>query len=211
MHKYSHLVVPVTLLHSVTAFWRGFSVKDNLSNGVTCKSQSDWTYVFNAMRSLPGTKYGAFNSARLYSSHECDTLAVAVPAAIATNTKLLVGINPELNFDKEKGSLLQAVEKYGWDWIVAVSVGSEDLYRGRTTLTTLVSQINDVKGMLKNTSGYTTAIKVGHVDTNNIWFNTSNRALILACDFVGTDVYPSLHAGALRLCHGVKGCSTMQL
>lgn len=190
-----YLQTPLLLLALVSnaaAYWRGINIKDNLADGVTCKTQSDWTTAFNLMKNLPGTKYGSFNSARLYAAYECRTLQNAVPAALNTNTKLLVGIDPELNYAQEKGALLDAVNKHGWSWIAAISVGSEDIYRGQTDAVSITSKVKDVRGMLASIPGYTTAIKIGHVDTNDIWFDTSapTLALIRACDFIGADIYP---------------------
>jgi glucan endo-1,3-beta-D-glucosidase len=74
-----------------------------------------------------------------------------------------------------------------------------------------VEKIYDVRGMLATVAGYSTIIKVGHVDTNNVWFNATNRALIRACDFIGTDVYPYFQTSddnsignALKLFNGVS-------
>ena len=121
-----------------TAYWKGFNIKSNLADGITCKSLSDWREDFAVMTSFPNK----INSARLYSSWSCNTLANAVPAAISYGKKLLVGIDVsgDSNYEYEKGALLNAINKYGWDWIVAVSVGSEDLYRGDSNVSTLVSQ-----------------------------------------------------------------------
>ena len=117
----------------------------NLPNGA-CKSQADWQKDFETLAALPGH----FTSARLYASSDCNTLANAVPAAIATGTTLLVGVWAEdaSHFNAEKAALLATVQEYGHDWIISVSVGSEDLYRDNTDANTLASQINDVRGML---------------------------------------------------------------
>ena len=117
----------------------------NLPSGA-CKSQADWQNDFQTLAGLPGH----FTSARLYASSDCNTLANAVPAAIATGTTLLVGVWTEdaNHFNAEKAALLAAVQQHGHDWIISVSVGSEDLYRGNTDANTLASQIRDVRGML---------------------------------------------------------------
>jgi exo-beta-1,3-glucanase (GH17 family) len=81
------------------------------------------------------------------------------------------------------------VETHGFDCRVAVSVGSEDLYQGDTTTSTLAQQIYDVRGMLSTVSGYNTSMQVGHVDTWTVWVDSANWAVIEACDFVGTDGY----------------------
>jgi exo-beta-1,3-glucanase (GH17 family) len=79
--------------------------------------------------------------------------------------------------------------RHGFDWIVAVSVGSEDLYKSDTTASTLAQQIYDVRDMLSTISGYNTSIQVGHVDTWTVSVDSVNSAVIKACDFVGTDGY----------------------
>ncbi len=129
---------------------------------------------------------------RVYASSDCNTLINAVPAALATGGQILVGVWAEdaAHYDAEKQALLSAVQTYGFDWIVAVGVGSEDLYRGDTSASTLAQQIYDVRGMLSTVSGYSTNIQVGHVDTWTAWVDGANAAVIEACDFVGTDGYP---------------------
>lgn len=191
VHFNMHILsIALVFVSVANAYWKGFNIKDNLSDGTTCRGYNDWKDAFNTMKNLPGTTYGSFNAARLYSSYDCNSLANAVPAALATNTKILVGINPEQNYEAEKGALLAAVEKHGFDWVVAVSVGSEDVYRGQTNASALAEKIYDVRGMLATVSGYSKSIKVGHVDTNNVWFSTDSKPLIRACDFIGADVYP---------------------
>lgn len=133
----------------------------------SCKTTDDWTTAFNAMKNLPG----GFDSVRLYASSDCGTLANAVPAAVATGIQILVGIWTEDwdHYNTEKGALIEAINEHGTDWIVAVSVGSEDLYRNETDPATLAYQIYDVQGMLSG-MGYD-SIQVGHTDTYNAWTN----------------------------------------
>jgi glucan endo-1,3-beta-D-glucosidase len=180
----------LALAASVTganAYWKGFNVQATLADG-SCKSQSDWENDFNILKGLPG----GYSSIRVYASSDCNTLANAVPAAVATGGQILVGVWTEdaAHYDAEKQALLSAVQTYGFGWVVAVSVGSEDLYRGDTTASTLAQQIYDVRGMLSTVSGYTTDIQVGHVDTWTAWVDSANTAVIAAADFVGTDGYP---------------------
>jgi len=183
-----HFSLPTLLLSALpftTAYWKGFNLGANLPSG-PCKSQSDWQRDFTTLHSLPGT----FTSARLYASSDCNTLANAVPAALTTGTKLLVGVWAEdsNHFSAEKAALQAAIQQYGHDWIIAVSVGSEDLYRGDTSASTLAGQIYDVRGMLGSLGAG--GVQVGHVDTWTAWVNNANTAVIQACDFVGTDGYP---------------------
>ena len=173
------------LCQSTHAYWKGFNLGANLPNGA-CKSPADWEKDFRNMASLPGH----FTSARLYASSDCNTLANAVPAAIKTGTTILVGVWAEdaSHFNAEKQALLAAIQAHGTKWIISVSVGSEDLYRGNTDGHTLAGQIRDVRGMLWSVGAG--SIEVGHVDTWTAWVKPENAIVIQACDFVGTDGYP---------------------
>lgn len=76
-----------TAITGTAAYWKGFNIGANNLDG-SCKSQADWTKAFQRQQALPGD----FTSVRLYASSDCNTLANAIPAALATNTKLLVGV-----------------------------------------------------------------------------------------------------------------------
>lgn len=179
------LVAFVFLVHSTQALWKGFNLGANLPSGA-CKTRGDWEKDFRTLQSLPGF----FSSARLFASSDCNTLANAVPAAIATGTTLMVGVwaTNAAHFDAEKQALLHAVQQYGHKWIISVSVGSEDLYRGDTNGQALANQVNDVRGMLWSVGAG--SVPVGHTDTWTVWVKPENEVLIRACDFVATDGYP---------------------
>ncbi|KAL8861806.1 MAG: hypothetical protein Q9178_001675 [Gyalolechia marmorata] len=185
----SQIAVLLSLLLSIStptaAYWKGFNLAANLPSGA-CKTTEDWARDFSVLQSLPGR----FSSARLFASSDCGTLANAVPAALASKTTLLVGLWAENNehYQAEKAALVQAIEKYGTAWIVAVSVGSEDLYRGDTDAATLVRQLNEITELLCGRGAC--HIEVGHVDTWTAWVDPKNEAVIRACDFVGHDGYP---------------------
>lgn len=187
MKSFTPLLALAASLPYASAYWKGFNLQATTTSGA-CKTQDDWAKDFATMKALPGY----FTSARVYASSDCDTLVNAVPAAIAAGAQLLVGVwtEDEAHYEAEKAALLSAVQQHGFDWIVAVSVGSEDLYRGDTTASALAQQIYDVRGMLSTVDGYTTDIQVGHVDTWTAWVDGANTAVIEACDFVGTDGYP---------------------
>lgn len=180
------------LSSTVSAYWKGFNVGANNADG-SCKSQADWQADFVAMANLPGH----FTSARLYAASDCNTLANAVPAALATGTTLLVGLwtEDDAHFAAEKQALLQAIQQYGKDWIIAVSVGSEDLYRKDTDANTLVSKINDVRGMLWGLNA--SDKEVTHVDTWTAWVDPANAAVIGAVDFLGMDGYPYFQSASI--------------
>ncbi|RMZ86456.1 hypothetical protein DV736_g6324, partial [Chaetothyriales sp. CBS 134916] len=174
-----------TLLSSASAYIKGFNLGANLPSGA-CRAQSDWEFAFSKLANYPGE----FKNVRLYASSDCNTLANAVPAAINTGTSLLVGIWTEDSdhYNAEKQALLEAIQQYGSDWILAVSVGSEDLYRGDTDANTLASQVHDVRGMLWGLGASDKT--VGHVDTWTAWVDSANTPVIDAVDWIGNDAYP---------------------
>jgi len=182
----STLTILASSIASTNALWKGFNLPANLANGA-CKAQSDWAADFATMQSLPG---GPYNAARVYASSDCNTLANAVPAAVASGMKILAGIwtVDATHYSNEKEALLVASQDYGVDWLAAISVGSESLYRADQDANALAQQIYDVRGMMTTVSGGS-AIPVGHVDTWNSWV-TNGSAAITASDFLGTDGYP---------------------
>lgn len=146
-----------------SAFYKGFNVAAQNPDG-SCKTQDQWAAAF---KRLQGAK-GHFTSVRLYASSDCNTLANAVPAALSTGTRILVGVWTEdaAHYQAEKDALQAAINAHGSSWIIAISVGSEDLYRGDTTASTLAQQIYDVRGMVRAMG---VQQQVGHVDTWTAW------------------------------------------
>ncbi|KAG9232786.1 putative glucan endo-1,3-beta-glucosidase eglC [Amylocarpus encephaloides] len=167
------------------AYWKGFNVQATKADG-SCRTQADWERDFNTMKALPG----GFSSMRVYASSDCNTLANAVPAALNTGGQILASVwtQDENHYNAEKAALLSAVQRYGTRWLVAVGVGSEDLYRKETSAGRLAQQINEVRNLLNSNGG--SGIQVGHVDTWTAWVDPANTAVIQACDFVGTNGFP---------------------
>lgn len=161
------------------AYWKGFNVAAENPDG-SCKTQAQWVSAFQKLSSLPGH----FTSVRLYASSDCNTLALAVPAAISTKTQLLVGVwtQDDAHFKREKDALESAIKRYGQDWIIAISVGSEDLYRKEVNPGTLAQKIYDVRGMVRAMG---VKKEVGHVDTWTAWVDGANVEVIKASDFIG--------------------------
>jgi glucan endo-1,3-beta-D-glucosidase len=102
----------------------------------SAKVQADFQAEFEAAQNLVNAP-GSFSSIRLYTNIQFGTTNTpieAFPAAIATNTTMLLGIwaSGADNIDNELAALKSAIDKYGTqfaDLVVAISVGSEDLYR----------------------------------------------------------------------------------
>ena len=173
------------------ALSKGFNVAANNIDG-SCKTTAQWKTAFTKIKALPQ----GFNTVRLYASSDCNTLANAVPAAISTGTKILVGVwtEDDAHFSAEKDALEAAINAHGSDWILAITVGSEDLYRGDTTASKLAGQIYDVRGMVRQWNN----APVGHVDTWTAWVDGANTQVVTACDFLGMDGYPYFQNSAIK-------------
>lgn len=178
----------LALAGPVLAVIRGFNSPATNPDG-SCKSIDDWTTTFSNIEAAPG----AFKTVRVYAASDCGTLENAVPAAIDSNTKIIVGIWTEDagHYNNEKQALLSVIGDYGHAWIHAIVVGSEDLYRGDTSAQELANQVYDVRGMVRAQG---VNAPVGHVDTWTQWVNPANNVLITATDFVGMDAYPYFQA-----------------
>ncbi|KEQ70957.1 glycoside hydrolase [Aureobasidium namibiae CBS 147.97] len=155
-----------------------------------------------------------YASARLYTMIQdgtANTVISAIPAAIKTNTTLLLGLWASENqdaFNNELTALKTAISQFGSqglaDLTVGISVGSEDLYRisetgikqksgyGQTA-DVLVDYIGQVREAVKGTP--LANVPIGHVDTWNAYTNTSNSAILGAVDFLGLDEYPFYQDG----------------
>ncbi|KAL1638720.1 hypothetical protein SLS58_008643 [Diplodia intermedia] len=169
------------------AHLKGFNVAAKNPDG-SCKTQTDWETAFGHLQALPVSS-GPFNQVRVFASSDCDTLARAVPAALATDTRILAGVwaEDEAHFEAEKQALLAAILAHGGGWITAISVGSEDLYRKEADPQRLAMQIYDVRGMVRSVG---VGAAVGHVDTWTAWVDPANEPVVTAVDFVGCDAYP---------------------
>lgn len=149
---------------AAAAYWKGFNMQATNQDG-SCRTQAQWEYGFNKMKALPG---GSYTGVRVFASSDCNTLLYAVPAALNTGIKILVGVWTEDSghYAAEKGALQAAINAHGSSWILAISVGSEDLYRKDTSASTLAQQIYDVRGMVRAMG---VNAQVGHVDTWTAW------------------------------------------
>jgi len=201
----SQIFALAAALPSVLAAYKGFNYGSTFSDGST-KFESDFEGEFNAAKNLVGAS--GFTSARLFTTIQDGTTnspISAIPAAITTNTTLLLGLwasAGDAQFANEVAALSAAISQYGsalTDLIAGISVGSEDIYRitpigvesnagTGAEPSTIINYIDQVRTLIAGTSA--NAAPVGHVDTYNVWTNSSQNALIGAVDFIGMDAYP---------------------
>ncbi|RAK79360.1 GPI-anchored beta-1,3-endoglucanase EglC [Aspergillus fijiensis CBS 313.89] len=167
--------------------------------------QADFEASFKTAKGLVGTD-GGFTSARLYTmiqAYSTNTPIEAIPAAIAQDTSLLLGLwTSGGGMANELAALKSAISQYGEDFtklVVGISVGSEDLYRNSVegveasagvgvNPDELVEYIQQVRDLIAGTG--LADVPIGHVDTWDSWTNTSNAAVIEAVDWLGFDGYP---------------------
>lgn len=190
----SQILALVAAIPSTLAAYKGFNY------GSTGRDQAAFEGEFNAAKNLAGSSY---TSARLYTMIQDGTTNApisAIPAAISTGTSLLLGLwasGGDAQFANEIAALKAAVSQYGsafTDLIAGISVGSEDIYRITPIGVannegvgagpdTIINYISQVRSIVANKP-------IGHVDTYNVWTNSSQNALIAAVDFIGIDAYP---------------------
>jgi glucan endo-1,3-beta-D-glucosidase len=193
------------LVSSAAAVYQGFNYGSTFTDG-SAVLQADFTSLFTTAKSLVGTS--GFTSARLYTTIQAGTAnssIQAIPAAISTETTLLLGLWASAGaavFDNELAALKSAISMYGSNLtniVIGISVGSEDLYRNSPTgienhsglganPSDIVNYISEVRSAIAGTA--LANVPVGHVDTWTAWVNGSNSAVITACDFLGVDAYP---------------------
>jgi len=175
-------------------------------NGGAAKAQSDFEKEFKAAANLVGAP-GSFSSARLYTNVQAGTTntpSEAFQAAIDTNTTLLLGIwcSGTTTIENDLAALSSVISTHGSDLaklVIGISVGSEDLYRDSATgiankagvgnsPEAIVGFIRDTRNAIANTP--LAHVPVGHVDTYDVWGNSSVKMVVDAIDFLGTDAYP---------------------
>merc|ERR1711977_143230 len=133
---HASLIALAASLSVASAVTRGFNYGAVTREGAM-KNEAAFTAEFNAAKGLANTD-GAFSSARLYTMIQSGTdnsPISAIPAAIATDTKLFLGLWASAGqtiIDNEIAALTSAIEQYGEEFtsrVNGISVGSEDLYR----------------------------------------------------------------------------------
>ncbi|MCJ1356298.1 MAG: hypothetical protein MMC33_006292 [Icmadophila ericetorum] len=191
------------------ALYQGFNYASTFIDG-TAKTLQDFQNEFAAAKSLVGTS--GFTSARLYTMIQAgttDSPIAAIEAAVTEGTSLLLGMWASAgqgDFNNELNALNTAISSYGSKFtslIAGISVGSEDLYR--ISPTGIAAREGD--GPFGDPdSGFDwhpnwscryvhKSSSIDHLancidDTWTSYVNSSNNAVIAACDFLGMDAYP---------------------
>lgn len=161
-----------------------------------CKTAEDWRKEFAEIKAWgsknPTVPKAQFSAVKIFSTSDCNALALAVPEAIAAGIKIWVGVwnVPEEKFNMDKGALEAAIRNYGTDWIAGINVGSESLYRKEIQPWRLAEQIWDVKGMVQIALN-APHVAVGTADTWTSWENgNDNHAVFDAVDVITMNGFP---------------------
>jgi len=180
------------------SYFSGFNIGARRPDG-NCKSQNDWEAEFRKIKTWSTGAKDKFDTVKLFSTADCDTLARAVPAAINTNTMLWVGLWPvnQATFDTEKGALEAVLKKYGSKkWLKGINVASEALYRKELDPNFLAQCIWDVKGMVQ-IAYKASNVPVGTADTWTSWVDGRNKLVIKACDVIVMNAFPYWQGAAV--------------
>lgn len=200
------LAVSASAQKAYSGFNSGATLDDS-----SAKFKADFMAEFETAQNLEGAPV-KFNSVRLYTNiqaySETDPIE-AFEAAIETETNMLLGVwaSQVENIDNEIAALQKAVDKWGktfTDLVIGVSIGSEDLYRNSVTGVendagvgtdpdVLVGFIQDFRDAFKDSA--LSSVPLGHVDTWDVWPNTTNAAVLEAVDWIGVDEYPYYEGG----------------
>jgi glucan endo-1,3-beta-D-glucosidase len=202
---FSKQVIALALsIAAAEAAHQGFNYGSTKVDG-SYNYEADFKTEFQTAKKLVGTS-GGFTSARLYTMIQGGTTndpIQAIPAAIAEDTSLLLGLwTSGGNVDNEIAALKSAISTYGESFtklVVGISIGSEDLYRNSVTGAKnnagvgvnpdeLVTYIKQVKSAISGTT--LSGASIGHVDTWDAWTNSTNSAVIDEIDWLGFDGYP---------------------
>lgn len=174
----------------------GFNLGANRASDNACKTTADWKKEFNTIKNTWGAKNAAnkkakFGAVKIFSTSDCNALALAAPAAKAAGIKIWAGIwgSDDVKFAKEKKALEDTIRANGASWLMGINVGSEALYRKEIQPGKLAQQIYDVKGMVQKSLG-ASKVPVGSADTWTSWVKAENKVVIAACDIILMNGFP---------------------
>ncbi|KAJ2906552.1 glycoside hydrolase family 17 protein [Zalerion maritima] len=141
----------------------GWALGNKKEDGSTCKTSSDYEDDFDAIKSETGSTV-----VRTYSATDCNTTSHILPAAKSKDFQIVLGIwvysddEDDASFVNDFAEVKKVVEDGEYnDYIYAVTVGSESLYREDVSGDFLNKRIKTVKEAMPD------GIKVGTADSWN--------------------------------------------
>ncbi|KAK6193443.1 hypothetical protein LQW54_012473 [Pestalotiopsis sp. IQ-011] len=177
----------------------------------SAKFKADFVQEMETAQNLVGAP-ATFNAVRLYTNIQAYSTTdpiEAFEAAVQTKTYLLLGIwtSGTDSIASEMAALKAGLDNLGSDLadlIIGMSIGSEDLYRNSATGVAnsagvgadpdvIVGFINDFKSEFADS--LIANVPIGHVDTWDVWPNSTNKPVLDAVDWIGVDEYPYYESG----------------
>jgi glucan 1,3-beta-glucosidase len=150
----------------------GFALGNTLSDGSTCKQQSDYEADLQAIKSASGSTLVRTYSDTNAAGVSCDTAGQILPAAQSQGFQVVLGMWPDGGaYEKEKQALLDANLTNYQDVVYGITVGSEGIYRGTYQESDLVGWISEINGLFSS-------FKIGTADSWNSWQNGSMDGVI---------------------------------
>ncbi|KAK9469090.1 glycoside hydrolase superfamily [Lipomyces arxii] len=161
----------------------GFDLGAQRNSDSACKTTQDYLADFETISSQT-------NIVRVYAASDCGTLENILPAIQQSGFKLFIGIwpNDDAHYAAEIAALNAYLPTIDASSIVAVTVGSEALYRGDMSPSALADKINEVRGIVHGMDGFE-GVPVGTVDSWNIIVDGASAPVIQASDLVISNAF----------------------
>lgn len=158
---------------------------DWASTSEKCKPTSQITTELATLK-------GVTDTIRLYSLTDCDQATTVVPAAIDAGLKIELGLwvdSATSSFEAEKAAFetLLATGVVTSDNIVGIHVGSEAVYRGDVTSTVAISNLEEIRTLVKANSA-AASVPLTIADIGDIY--TEYPDMIEAVDYVSANYFP---------------------
>jgi glucan 1,3-beta-glucosidase len=143
----------------------------------TCKTTEDFIADLKIIKKETGSSV-----VRIYTTSQCDALKTLLPALEATDTKAIVGLwcTPPDHYTKEIAAVTNNLPDYS-DRVIALTVGSEHLYRKELTGTELAVLIKRMQDEIKRLKLDT---PVGFADSWNLVADGSANPAIEQSDIM---------------------------
>ncbi|KAI5811643.1 glycoside hydrolase superfamily [Peziza echinospora] len=142
-----------------------------------CKETVDYEKEFDMLKSTTTT-------IRTYAVSDCNTMQKIMPAVNKKGFKIVLGVwpNDDAHFADEKKALSTYIPMYGTDNILAITVGSEALYRKDMKGADLAKKLEEIRALLKTLGA--SKIPVGFADSWHMFLEGDAVPVVQASDII---------------------------
>jgi glucan 1,3-beta-glucosidase len=160
----------------------GGAFSSDTANGTqdqTCKTTQDFISDLNTIKNQTGSSV-----VRIYTTSDCDAFKTLLPALKETGTKVVAGLwcTPPDHYNDEIKAVTDNLAEYK-DQVLALTVGSEHLYRKELTGDQLAALIKRMQDEVKNLN-LGTDMPVGFADSWNLVADGTANPAIQQSDIV---------------------------